>query len=291
MMKKKQSSLWRISCISATLPIVFLSLNVYAEPNNIVAKQINQESEAIVSSVSNEVTDQLPAILKTETEKNVDDKKQAVVKVSDQTLSYAVIIIDGKVSTKEDMYKLSSDEINSATIVKDKQTLKLLSVKFGKKNMSVLVEITTKDFINNLKKDKEDFETVPEVLPQFPGGVKAMMEFLKKEIAYPVVADKHGIQGRVIISFTVNEDGSISDVSCVRSSTQKSKAPASNKSESIDPNAQKDTEVSDEVETAAREAMEKEAIRVISNMPKWQPAKKDGKVVSTKFAVPVSFRI
>ena len=118
-----------------------------------------------------------------------------------------------------------------------------------------------------------------------------MMEFLKKEIAYPVVADKHGIQGRVIISFTVNEDGSISDVSCVRSSTQKSKAPASNKSESIDPNAQKDTEVSDEVETAAREAMEKEAIRVISNMPKWQPAKKDGKVVSTKFAVPVSFRI
>ena len=94
---------------------------------------------------------------------------------------------------------------------------------------------------------------------EFPGGPKAMMEYLSKNVKYPVVALENGVQGKAICQFTVNKDGSIVDVEVVRSSGDAS--------------------------------LDKEAIRVIKTMPKWKPGQQRGKSVRSKFTLPVVFRL
>lgn len=105
--------------------------------------------------------------------------------------------------------------------------------------------------------ENEIFEVV-EQNPMFPGGEKALMEWLTKNLKYPSVAQENGIQGRVLVSFVVNKDGSIVDPKVVRS---------------VDP------------------SLDKEAIRVVSAMPKWAPGKQRGKTVRVKYSLPVTFRL
>ncbi len=110
--------------------------------------------------------------------------------------------------------------------------------------------------------EEEEEETVfmvVETMPEFPGGQKALFEFLSKNVKYPVIAQENGIQGRVICQFVVNRDGSIVDVEVVRSGGDAS--------------------------------LDKEAVRVIKAMPKWKPGKQRGKAVRVKYTVPVNFRL
>ena len=101
------------------------------------------------------------------------------------------------------------------------------------------------------------FEVVEE-MPEFPGGMQALMQYLAKNVKYPAEAHSAGIQGRVIISFIVKKDGSIADTKIARSV-----APS----------------------------LDKEAERVISTMPKWKPGKQRGEAVNVRFTVPVMFRL
>lgn len=101
------------------------------------------------------------------------------------------------------------------------------------------------------------FEVV-ENMPDFPGGQAALMQYLAKNIKYPTIAQENGTQGRVIVQFVVNKDGSIVDAKVVRS---------------VDP------------------YLDKESLRVINTMPKWKPGMQRGKPVRVKFTVPVMFRL
>ena len=99
---------------------------------------------------------------------------------------------------------------------------------------------------------------VVEEMPEFPGGMAECLKFLGKNIKYPTIAQENGTQGRVIIQFVVERDGSISDVHVARG---------------VDP------------------YLDKEAVRVVKSMPKWLPGKQNGKAVRVKFTVPVMFRL
>ena len=99
---------------------------------------------------------------------------------------------------------------------------------------------------------------VVEVMPSFPGGQAALIQYLNSHVKYPVVAQENGIQGRVTISFVVERDGSITDVKVARS---------------VDP------------------SLDKEAARVVSSMPRWTPGKQNGSAVRVKFNVPVVFKL
>ena len=105
--------------------------------------------------------------------------------------------------------------------------------------------------------DNEIFKIV-EKMPEFPGGMAACLKFLANNIKYPAIAQESNIQGKVIIQFVVNKDGSIVDPVVVRS---------------VDPH------------------LDKEALRVISMMPKWTPGMQRGKPVRVKYTVPVTFRL
>lgn len=106
--------------------------------------------------------------------------------------------------------------------------------------------------------EEEQIFQVVEEMPSFPGGDAECMRFLNKNIKYPTIAQENGIQGRVILQFVVNKDGSIVDVVVVRS---------------VDP------------------YLDKEAVRVVNMMPKWKPGKQRGKPVRVKFTLPVTFRL
>lgn len=103
----------------------------------------------------------------------------------------------------------------------------------------------------------EIFEVV-EQQPAFPGGMDKLMQWLSKNLKYPASAQENGTQGRVVVQFVVNKDGSIVEPKVIKS---------------VDP------------------ALDKEAIRVVSAMPHWQPGKQRGKPVRVRFTLPVTFRL
>ncbi len=104
----------------------------------------------------------------------------------------------------------------------------------------------------------EEIFVVVENQPEFPGGNAAMMKFLSDNIKYPLIAQENGIQGRVICNFVVERDGSITDVQVVRG---------------VDP------------------SLDREAVRVIQQMPRWTPGKQRGQAVRVRFTLPVVFRL
>ena len=97
---------------------------------------------------------------------------------------------------------------------------------------------------------------VIEEMPMFPGGEKALVTYLKENLKYPTVPAENGIQGRVIVLFKVEADGSLSDVRI---------------GGSVDP------------------SIDREALRLVKAMPKWIPGKQDGKPVPVKFQLPITF--
>ena len=105
---------------------------------------------------------------------------------------------------------------------------------------------------------EEPVYDVVEIMPEFPGGTRAMLDFIEKNIRYPEVARKNGIQGRVIVGVVIDKDGSVTNLTVLRS---------------IDP------------------YLDKEALRVIKLMPKWKPGTQEGKALKVKYTIPVSFRL
>ena len=104
----------------------------------------------------------------------------------------------------------------------------------------------------------QDVFDVVEEMPQYPGGMQAMLSFLQENITYPKDAQEKKISGRVIVTFVVEKDGSISNVETVKS---------------VFP------------------SLDEEAVRIVKAMPNWKPGKQNGKVVRVKYTLPISFSL
>lgn len=109
-----------------------------------------------------------------------------------------------------------------------------------------------------LEDDTKKVYDVVEQMPAYPGGIQALMKFLQENVNYPDKAQEKNVQGRVIVSFIVEKDGSITDVEVIRS---------------VDP------------------SLDAEALRAVRSMPRWIPGKQDGVPVRVKYNVPISFRL
>lgn len=105
---------------------------------------------------------------------------------------------------------------------------------------------------------KEEVFMVAEQMPEFPGGMKELLKFLQDNLKYPENAMKNNVQGRVIVQFVVEKDGTPTEFKVLRS---------------VDPD------------------LDAEALRVLQTMPKWKPGMQRGKIVRVKFTVPVSFKL
>jgi len=105
---------------------------------------------------------------------------------------------------------------------------------------------------------KDEVFMVAEQMPEFPGGMKELLKFLQNNLKYPENAMKNNVQGRVIVQFVVEKDGTLTEFKVARS---------------VDPD------------------LDAEALRVLQIMPKWKPGMQRGKIVRVKFTVPVSFKL
>lgn len=107
------------------------------------------------------------------------------------------------------------------------------------------------------QKNQQVFDVV-EQMPEYPGGIKALFEYLSQNVLYPDDAEKQKVEGRVIATFVVETDGSISNIEVVK---------------------------------PAFPSLDAEAVRVLSGMPKWTPGMQSGKAVRVKYTVPISFNL
>ena len=107
------------------------------------------------------------------------------------------------------------------------------------------------------QKNEKVFDIV-EQMPEYPGGMQALFEFLSQNIKYPEDAQKQKVEGRVIATFVVETDGSISNIEVVK---------------------------------PAFPSLDAEAVRVIQAMPNWTPGKQSGKVVRVKYTIPINFSL
>ena len=141
-------------------------------------------------------------------------------------------------------------------LTESKVTISIADVQGTDEEGGVLVE-DLKQVVTEAPVEEEVFDMV-EQAPQFPGGQAELMAWLGKNIRYPVIAQENGIQGRVICQFVVGSDGSVRDIKVMR---------------------------------GVDASLDKEAVRVIQSMPKWIPGRQNGKAVSVRYTLPVTFRL
>ena len=138
-------------------------------------------------------------------------------------------------------------QVEESTIEASEETGKAVEVKY-----------VAPPVVQEEEPEEQQIFQVVEEMPEFPGGMAECLKFLGKNIKYPTISQENGVQGKVIVQFVVNKDGSIVDPVVVRS---------------VDP------------------YLDKEALRVIKMMPKWKPGKQRNKPVRVKYTVPVTFKL
>ena len=210
--------------VAATQVSEISALNQPKKKAKVEQKKIQVEPEKVVERVKSSVKCTAPVI-----KKDSEVKPEDELKTQDQLMSTKTAIGSFNVQ--------GNDEANG----------EILKAK----------EVIAQPEPPKHEEENKVFEVV-EQMPQFPGGPAALMEYLRSNTHYPVVAAENGVQGRVSISFVVEKDGSITDVQVARP---------------VDP------------------SLDKEAARVVKSMPKWQPGKQNGSFVRVRYIVPVTFKL
>lgn len=160
---------------------------------------------------------------------------------------------------KDDEVKPEDELKTQDELMNTKAAIGTFDVKGNDESGEVLKakEVIATEPVKPKEEENKVFDVV-EQMPSYPGGNGALMQYLSSHIKYPVIAEENGIQGRVICTFVVERDGSITDVRIAKS---------------VDP------------------SLDKEAMRVVSSMPKWIPGKQNGSAVRVKYTLPVTFRL
>ena len=211
--------------VENTQAVELAKLNTEKKEAKVEKKEIiKQEPEKVVEQVKSSVKFTAPVIKKDSEVKEEDEIKLDEVQKSDKAVG--AFTVEG------------NDEVGGA-VLKAKE------------------DIAAPEPPKHVVEETKIF-TVVEQMPMYPGGDAALMGYLRDNIKYPTVAAENGVQGRVVVGFVVERDGSITDVKILRG---------------VDP------------------SLDREAMRVVKNMPKWTPGKQNGSAVRVKYQVPVSFRL
>lgn len=211
--------------VENTQAVELAKLNTEKKEAKVEKKEIiKQEPEKVVEQVKSSVKFTAPIIKKDSEVKEEDEIKLDEVQKSDKAVG--AFTVEG------------NDEVGGA-VLKAKD------------------DIAAPEPPKHVVEETKIF-TVVEQMPMFPGGDGALMGYLRDNIHYPTVAAENGVQGRVVVGFVVERDGSITDVNILRG---------------VDP------------------SLDREAMRVVKSMPKWTPGKQNGSAVRVKYQVPVSFRL
>lgn len=267
MMIRKKSNPWARVKYLYVLPLAAVTVAAFARPE--ISKPLDEISSVKVNDLS--------AVLETYADKNVSnpaEKTKLKMKVVDEEgkpIIAATVLVanttNGTLTDENGNFTLEVGSDQSIQVAYIGMSTVTMSVKDCLKKADqtiVLTESDTKKYVKvvasapqTVVSDDQTFSVV-EQMPEYPGGMRAGLEFMARNLRYPTKAREAGKQGRVIVQFVVRKDGSLSDFKVL--------CP-------VDP------------------WLDAEAIRVISTMPKWKPGMQDGKPVSVKFTLPVTFML
>ncbi|MBO4674020.1 MAG: energy transducer TonB [Bacteroidaceae bacterium] len=220
-----------------------------------------------------------------------------------------LILVNGReIKFPTDSYKTLNDEtiakflnikpedVQGITVLKDGAATAI----YGDKGKNGVIEIKVNPDAFNMKEDQaqktpgdEVFDVCEEVAA-YPGGQGALMQYIATTVKYPTEAAENGIQGRMLVQFIVEKDGSLSNYEIVRNAAANIDgilvtALAKTAKEKIAKG--EEVEATPEQLESCSKALEDEAIRVVKGMPKWEPAKQRGNVVRMKYTLPITFRL
>ena len=243
-------NLWAmIALILGLAAIVGIFLSVGAVQNAIAAAAAEHETEVQLEAIEEEVEEE-------------QDEEEIVYEIEELEQLVAEETVMN--SEKFTAYEMEDDAPEQVTKTQDEVATSDVAIGAidydqGSNEAEHVLKVNEKvvDEVPPAVEETKVFDVV-EQMPSFKGGDAALMEWLSKNIKYPVVAEENGIQGRVVATFVVERDGSITDVKIVKS---------------VDP------------------SLDKEAVRVLKSMPKWIPGKQNGQAVRVKYNVPVLFRL
>lgn len=251
---RRQTGRRNVAAILAVL-LLFACVMVY-----MVAKNAYDEYQK-----THQIHDQVTEITALKQEKKKEAKVERKEIVKQQEVEKVVEKVKSSVKFTAPVIK-NDDEVKPEDEMKTQEEIMDSKVAVGFANVvgndengEVLKakEVIATEPVKPKEEENKVFDVV-EQMPSFPGGNSALMQFLSKNIKYPVVAEENGIQGRVICTFVVERDGRVTDVHVVKS---------------VDP------------------SLDKEAVRVVSSMPNWIPGKQNGSAVRVKYTLPVTFRL
>ncbi len=273
MMYKSKSSTARRFRALALLPagaLALLATNIPA-----VASILSEASAAEVTVSTGKVTE-----IKAETQITATPLKGSVIKVSDKSdnnssgttivtlssngrqsdLSDVDVYVNGEKQPTEKLSEINPDKIKSIDIKKGDKDKSTVYITMNSDKASQTTTRSTSITVKNDEPEKksEKVATAVEQMPQYPGGDRALMEFVAKNVKYPEAAMKAGKEGKVIVRFTVQADGKVADANVIRS-------------------------ISPELDA--------EAVRVVSTFPAFTPGTVDGKPVACHYVIPISFKL
>ena len=242
-------NIWAMVFVAAVAAVTYLGLAAYNSYQAAQKAKFEAEMEASLIETKKEAKVEK----KTETPKVEQVQKVEKVK-SSIAFTPPVIKKDSEVKPEEEMK--TQDELKET-----KTAIGAFDVKGNDESggtvLKAVEDIATPEPPKQEAEQNKVFAVVAQP-PQFPGGMGALNQWLGSNIKYPAMAAENGIEGRVIVQFVVERDGSVSGVHVVRG---------------VDP------------------SLDKEATRVVAQMPKWIPGKQNGSAVRVKYTVPVTFRL
>ena len=272
MMINKKSNPWMRSKALYAFPVALVALSAFATPEFVAP------IEEAVSELENRkvpVTSDIVNSLSSNEEKTEETTVgMPTPSMKDQyDLDEVLILIDGKVATKEELAKLPKDDYsvvvgyNVKAVREQLRALGLLKMiifadndiyvqKYGDKAKKAVVTIQSIERRNNSKDD--NFYLVSDMEPEFPGGKEELNTFMRNNLTYPEECLSNGIQGRVIVKFIVEADGTVT---------------------------------SPTIEQSVDHALDSVSLAMVKKMPKWRPALEDQKPVRREHSVPVTFRL
>jgi TonB family protein len=283
MIYKNRNSKWSLGKYLVIAPVVFLALTLTAAREKIFEDSENAKIPAVKTNTQD--TENKKSFLSTETVPVVQDQEMITVegdvtRESGSGISGANVFINetttGTTTDPVGHFKLADVPVGSILTVRyigyDTQTF---LVEKGKKNYAVKLKkavnelsgptFTAYQDIEKIKEQREKqketsqaLATIPERQPEFPGGHEEMLKYIQSNIKYPEEAMGVTVDGIALVSFTVNNNGDIRQPKVVKEIGY---------------------------------GIDEEAIRVVLNMPRWEPARQNGKAVSMEYTLSIHFKI
>lgn len=303
MMCKKNSNPWMRSKVLVAIPLVAIALSAFATPEFVtpiekavqkVAPSHEAPAEVVGKGTNISMNDQAfdeENLSETAIADTTDVLAETGIDLRGFDESKGIILLDGKEVTRKEQEQIDVETIDHVNIFKG-AAAKSVS---GRDDIDGVVVVETKEYVES---KKEGVFEVCEQVAAFEGGISKLMEFLGQNLHYPKVAEKCGAEGRVIVQFIVEKNGSISGQKVV-ANTYKAEYVSDEEGkrqneEAVNTSGQNGkAHVQTESEyNEAKQALEKEAMRAVGlTSGKWVAAQQKGKKVRMKYNLPVTFRL